>query len=140
MKLYWISILIVLMSCTDKQTGPIEITLDRDSCERCQMAISDKHFATQVRGGPKNKVFLFDDIGCATIWLNKKPWADTAKIWVADYKTGDFLDASTANYVPEQITPMDFGFGATSEPVAGSIDFNTLKPKLLAKKSTHSLH
>lgn len=138
MKLYWLSILIMLMSCTGEQTGPIEITLDRDSCERCQMVISDKHFATQVRGGPKNKIFLFDDIGCAVTWLNKQPWVDNAKIWVADYKTGVLLDAYTANYVPEQITPMAFGFGATSEPVVGSIDFNTLKSKL--QKNMHGSH
>ncbi|MCK5876054.1 MAG: hypothetical protein KAG43_00345 [Candidatus Marithrix sp.] len=134
----WLSILVLLMtSCTGDQTGPIEITLDRDKCERCQMAVSDKYYAAQVRGGPKNKVFLFDDIGCAVNWLNKQHWADNSKIWVADYKTGNFLDASTTYYIPEQLTPMDFGFGATAVPTEKSIDFNTLKPKLLAKKHGH---
>ncbi|MDM8569897.1 nitrous oxide reductase accessory protein NosL [Thiotrichales bacterium HSG1] len=134
----WLSVLVLLViGCTGGQIGPVEITLDRDKCDRCQMTISDKYYAAQVRGGPKNKVFLFDDIGCAMHWLNKQSWGDNAKIWVADYKTGDFLDASTAQYVPEQITPMDFGFGATSVPTEKSIDFNTLKPKLFAKKHGH---
>ncbi|MDM8567366.1 hypothetical protein QUF74_17165 [Candidatus Halobeggiatoa sp. HSG11] len=137
MKLYLLSILIILVSCTGDQTGPVEITLDRDKCERCQMVVSDKYYAAQVRGGPKNKAFLFDDIGCAINWLNKQPWATSGKVWVADYKTGNLLDASTAHYVPKQITPMDFGFGATSVPTADSIDFNALKPQLLNKSHSH---
>ncbi|HHB92610.1 MAG TPA: protein NosL [Thioploca sp.] len=138
MKLYWLSILIVLVSCTKGQTGPIEITLDRDKCDRCQMVISDKYFAAQVRGGPKNKVFLFDDIGCAVNWLNKQAWTDDAKIWVADYETGVLLDASVAHYVPEKITPMNFGFGATLKEMPTSINFNTLKHQLLVNK--HGSH
>ncbi len=138
MKLYWLSILVILISCTSGQAGPVEITLDRDKCERCQMVISDKHFATQVRGGPKNKVFLFDDVGCAVHWLNKQAWAENAKIWVADYQTGTLLEADTAYYVAEQITPMNFGFGATSKAVPTSIDFNVLKQQILANK--HGSH
>jgi hypothetical protein len=47
-------------------------------CVRCGMAISDRRFAVQLRGGPKNEAFKFDDIGCATTWCSEKvgqhPW------------------------------------------------------------------
>ena len=43
--------------------GMAEIKWDRDTCTRCRMAISDRRFAAQVRGGPKDQVFKFDDIG-----------------------------------------------------------------------------
>ena len=41
--------------------GPAAITWDRDVCKSCSMVISDRHFAAQVRGGPKNAVAKFSD-------------------------------------------------------------------------------
>ncbi len=126
------------ISCSNNDTGIVDVKWDRDACERCRMVISDRHFAAQVRGGPKNKAYLFDDLGCAVHWLQKQKWADTAKIWVTDYRNGKWLNARTAHYVSGQITPMDFEFGAVAEPIKGSVDFATAKAKMLAKKqSTH---
>ncbi len=128
---YLLSVVTLFISCSN-ETGTVEIKWDRDSCERCRMAISDRHFAAQIRGGPKNKVYIFDDLGCALHWLNKQTWE--AKIWVTDYRNGLWLDARTAYYVPGQITPMDFDFGAVAEPLEGSVDFATAKAQMLAKK------
>jgi hypothetical protein len=36
------------------------------------MVISDRRFAAEMRGGEKNIVFKFDDIGCAVFWLRDK--------------------------------------------------------------------
>jgi hypothetical protein len=100
------------------------------------MVLSDRHFAAQVRGGPKNKAYLFDDLGCAVHWLKKQPWGEdeTTQIWVTDYRNGDWLNARTAYYVGGQITPMDFDFGAVPESVEGSVDFDTAKTQMLKKK------
>ena len=58
--------------------GMVEIKWDRDTCVRCSMVISDRRFAAQMRGGPKNMVFKFDDIGCVIFWLKDNlktyPW------------------------------------------------------------------
>jgi copper chaperone NosL len=55
-----------------------EIKWDRETCVRCSMVISDRRFAAQLRGGPKNTVFKFDDIGCFAFWirdhLKTYPW------------------------------------------------------------------
>jgi len=128
------------ISCSNNDTGVVDVKWDRDACERCRMVLSDRHFAAQVRGGPKNKAYLFDDLGCAVHWLNKQTWGETAKIWVTDYRNGKWLDARTAHYVSGQITPMDFNFGAVAEPLKGSVDFATARAKMLAKKqkSHHS--
>lgn len=50
----------------------VEIKWDRDTCARCSMVISDRRFAGEIRGGPDNTVFKFDDPGCLAFWLRKK--------------------------------------------------------------------
>lgn len=125
-----------LVACSRvPETGPVELKWDRDTCKRCSMAISDRHYAVQVRGGPKNQVFKFDDIGCAVHWLKDQPWGnDTAmEIWVADYRSGKWLDARAAYYVTGKRTPMGYGYGATDEALAGSIGFDEARKQLLAK-------
>jgi len=125
-----------LVACSREQaTGPVELKWDRDTCVRCSMAISDRQYAVQVRGGPKKQVFKFDDIGCAVHWLKDQPWGnDTAmEIWVADYRSGKWLDARAAYYVTGKRTPMGYGYGATDEALAGSIGFDEARKQLLAK-------
>ena len=137
--LYFLSVIALLNVSCSNDTGTIEIKWDRDGCERCRMVLSDRHFAAQVRGGPKNKAYLFDDIGCAVHWLKKQPWGfdETTQIWVTDYRNGNWLNARTAYYVPGQTTPMDFDFGAMPESVEGSVDFEAAKMQMLAKKHRH---
>ncbi len=117
------------------ETGPVEVKWDRDTCVRCSMALSDRHYAAEVRGGPKKQVFKFDDIGCAVTWLREQPWGKEAatKIWVADYRSGKWLDARTAHYVPGKTTPMAYGLGAAEEALPGSIGFDEASKQLLAK-------
>ncbi len=126
-------LLLVLSGCSgDPGTGPADVKWDRDACERCRMVLSDRHYAAQVRvfpEGKRSKVFFFDDIGCASLWLAGTPWEQDPKteIWVTDYRTGEWIDARTATYVKERITPMEYGLGAQAEPVPGGIDFNAAR-------------
>jgi copper chaperone NosL len=127
-----------LPACSrDPGHGPGEVHWDRDTCKRCNMALSDRHYAAQVRGGPKREVFKFDDIGCALFWLKEQqiPWADAAEteIWVNDFRGGEWLDARKAHYLPGKTTPMAYGFGAVAKPEAGSIDFTAMKAAILAR-------
>jgi len=117
------------------ETGPVEVKWDRDTCTRCSMAISDRHYAVEVRGGPKKQVFKFDDIGCAVHWLKDQPWVNdpAAEIWVTDFRSGKWLDARTARYVAGKRTPMGYGYGATSEGDFGSVSFEEVRKQLLAK-------
>lgn len=117
------------------ETGPVEVKWDRDTCKRCSMAISDRHYAVEVRGGPKNQVFKFDDIGCAVHWLKDQPWGNdkAAEIWVTDFRSGKWLDARIAHYVAGKTTPMAYGYGASGEALPGSIGFEEVRKQLLAK-------
>ena len=127
------SALLGLSGCSgDPGTGPAEIKWDRDACERCRMVLSDRHYSAQVRvfpEGKRSKVFDFDDIGCATLWLEEQPWKDDPRteIWVTDHRTGQWIDARSATYVKEKITPMEYGLGAQSEPAPDGLDFEQAK-------------
>lgn len=119
----------LLWGCAgDPETGPGEVKWDRDGCERCRMVLSDRMYSAQVRGaeeGRKTRLYRFDDIGCAVLWLEQQPWRNDSRteIWVTDYRTGAWIDARTAYYVTDRITPMAYGLGAQNDPVAGGMDY-----------------
>ncbi|PKO33077.1 MAG: hypothetical protein CVU34_14955 [Betaproteobacteria bacterium HGW-Betaproteobacteria-7] len=122
--------------------GMAEIKWDRDTCVRCSMVISDRRFATQVRGGPKDTVYKFDDIGCLIFWLRDKvadqPWLTEAatKMWVADMNSKGqdvkWLDPRQAHYLGRH-SPMGYNFAATTQPQAGSQDFASMREHVLAR-------
>lgn len=138
--------LAALLAACGKQEGWPEgmqpIAWDRDTCARCSMAISDRRFAVEMRGGPKDTVFKFDDIGCSVVWARDKagdhPWMSEAAthIWVADLsnKGADlrWLDARKAQYVGAT-SPMAYNYGAVVHPQAGAVDFETMREHVLAK-------
>jgi copper chaperone NosL len=119
----------------DANTGPAKVKWDRDVCEHCGMVISDRHYAAQIRGGPGRKAHKFDDPGCAVSWLKSQSWAQApdTEVWVADYRSGEWLDAGQAHYVSGKTTPMNYGFGAVREAQPGAVDFATMKSQVLAR-------
>jgi len=119
----------LLAGCSGEDaTGPGDVRWDRESCTRCAMAVSDRHYSAQVRGGTtglKTRLYKFDDIGCAVVWLDGQPWKDNARteIWVTDQLSGEWIDARLASYVTGKVTPMDYGLGAQREASPGAMDF-----------------
>jgi copper chaperone NosL len=135
----------LLVGCSQPTTGPVEVKWDRDACHRCRMVLSDRQHAAEVRVNRegRSKVYKFDDVGCAVLWLEKQSWKDTAKteIWVTDYRDGHWIDARKAYYVPGQITPMEYGLGARDTPVDGGLTFEqavTHIHKVEAKFNVHN--
>ena len=134
-----------LCACGRHETWPEgmrPIVWDRDTCVRCNMVISDRRFAVEMRGGPKDITFKFDDIGCAMFWLRDKakdyPWITDAatRLWVADLanKGNDvaWLDARAAQYV-SKTSPMGYNFAASAHGQAGAVDFQTMREHVLAR-------
>jgi nitrous oxide reductase accessory protein NosL len=123
--------------------GMAEIKWDRDTCVRCSMVISDRRFAGEIRGGPDNTVFKFDDPGCMAFWLKEKaekhPWLNDAatRIWIADFDSKSreemrWLDPKRAYFVT-RTSPMGYNFAAVSMPAPGSLDFTDMRQHVLAK-------
>jgi nitrous oxide reductase accessory protein NosL len=115
------TVFLILFSggCSKKSAdnGAVKMHWDRDMCERCKMAVSERKFAVQVINPDTHKVYKFDDIGCAVLWFDEEhiPWKDRAKIWITDAKTGEWIDARTAKYTDDSITPMAYGFAAYTD-------------------------
>lgn len=124
----------------DMPNGMAVFKWDRDTCTRCKMAISDHRFACQIRGGPKDTVFKFDDIGCAATWLAEKgkehPWmADAAtRMWVADFSSGGklWLQAASAHYVNGKVSPMGYNYAAYAQAQPDSVSFDAMGQRTAA--------
>jgi copper chaperone NosL len=124
-------LLSVLTAChQEPKTGPVEVKWDRDTCVRCNMALSDKRYAAQVRGGPKHQAYKFDDFGCVVFWLNDKPWANDP---ATEMRSNQWIEARTAYYIPNKMTPMAYGFGAVALPEPGSVNYEEARKQVLAK-------
>ena len=99
--------------------GMAEIKWDREVCPRCSMVISDRRFAAQLRGGPKDMVV--------------KP---ETRMWVADVtskgKEVTWLDPRKAQFIT-RTSPMGYNFGAVAYPQVGSLDFESMRQHVLAK-------
>jgi len=140
--------LLVFPSCDKKSTGEVvKMHWDRDMCERCKMAISERKFAVQIIEPESGRDYKFDDIGCAVLWMDETniPWRDQAIIWVTDAKSGLWLDAREAKYTEGAITPMAFGFAAYSDETlpdgAKTYDLPRVTEKIreIEKKNTHKV-
>jgi len=113
----------------EKDTGPVEVRWDQNTCERCRMMLSDRHFSAQIRYFPeakRSRVVKFDDIGCATIWLEEQKWKDDPKteIWVTAHSNGEWIDARKATYVIKNNSPMGYNLGAQTEAEPGGLNFD----------------
>ncbi len=136
---------LLLAACGDPGTGPVEVKWDRIACERCRMVLSDRHHSAQVRvqgPGGRSSVRQFDDLGCAIIWLEDKPAkGDPAtEIWVNDWRTGDWIDARTAAYVPDQVTPMEYGLGAQPDAAPGTLSFDQARHHIFEVEREYNIH
>ena len=118
MKLFYILILNILffIGCGEKKIdkSATKVHWDRDMCARCVMVVSDRKNTAQVKNPKTGKTYIFDDIGCTILWFKDEniSWRDEAIIWITDVNTGKWINARTAFYDTENITPMAYGFSA----------------------------
>ncbi len=135
MAIFLLSIMLLPCGCKrgPKKIQPSPIVWDRDVCTRCLMAISDRRYAAEIVNPDTGRVYKFDDIGCAILWLKSKspPWQKRAVFFVTDRKTGQWLDARKAYFTTDDITPMGFGFGATKSQLPGTVGFDEMKRRVL---------
>ena len=136
---------LLLTGCGEQTTGPVDLRFDRVTCERCRMVLSDPRHAAQVRvtaADGRSLVHAFDDLGCAVIWLESRPERDApgTEVWVSDWRTGDWIDAASAAYVADQVTPMGYGLGAQPEAAPGTLNFAEAKARIFEVEQTFNVH
>jgi nitrous oxide reductase accessory protein NosL len=139
-------IVLMLTACSQEDvTGPGEVRWDQESCTRCAMSVGDRNFSAQVRGGDaagRTKLYKFDDIGCAVIWLDQQQWKSDPRteIWVTDHRNGQWIDARKASYVTGKITPMGYGLGAQPEAADGLLNFAGAQEHIMMVENTEHIH
>lgn len=120
---------LLISACSGElETGPAEVKWDQDNCDRCRMMLSDRNFAAQIRyfpEGKRSRAVKFDDIGCAVLWIKDQPWNNDPKtqIWVADHRSGEWIDAKKATYLRKNNSPMGYDLGAQAEGDEDGLDF-----------------
>jgi len=136
------SLAATLAGCSSEvRSGPGPIVWDRDGCERCGMAISERRFAAEIRD-PMKKLHKFDDFGCAVSWREHQTFSDAEiEFWVADSAQAaavpgevKWLDARQAAYVGGKHTPMAYGYAAVAAGTAGAVPFADARRAVLAKE------
>lgn len=116
-KFSWILLLagLLFLGCEKKIVTDVhEVHWDRDMCTRCAMVVSERKHAVQVINPIDGRSYMFDDIGCSSLWFKnqKIDWAEKAIIWITDAKSGKWINAKTAFYDAGNISPMAYGFMA----------------------------
>ena len=88
------------------------------------------------------RVYKFDDIGCAVIWLDEQAWKEDARteIWVTDHRNGNWIDARSASYVTGMVTPMGYGLGARGDGAEGGLDFAAARQHVYKIEETQHKH
>ena len=144
--LLYAALTLVLSACSgEPETGPVEVKWDQNNCERCRMMLSDRYFAAQIRYYPeakRSRVVKFDDIGCATLWLKDQQWKDDPKteIWVADHRSGEWIDARAATYIRKNNSPMGYDLGAQAEVDPDGLNFSEAKQHIEEVENKFNVH
>jgi len=146
-----------LLTACEKENdkGFAKIHWDRDTCERCHMVMSEKSYAVQIENPITRQKHKFDDIGCAVLWFAEyqQDWFETANIWVKNEKTQEWINAKTAFWTKNNITPMNYGLAAYTKDTfpqgKKSLSFITAvdmikqqdhADRLNRKKKIHGMH
>ena len=104
-----------LSGCADVPVEPRRIKWGRDACEFCHMVFADRRFAAEVWDRDTNRARIYDDFGCAVLASAENGRLDDATVpfWVTDDADPTrWLDARTARYRNDVVTPMGYGHSA----------------------------
>ncbi len=99
-------------ACAARASGPPALQIDRSTCSRCGMLISEPAFAAAIRL-PDGHDELFDDIGCLVVALRLRSVPE-ARFWFHDAADGQWIEDATPVFVtsPALRTPMAGGIAA----------------------------
>lgn len=116
MKRWVLSAFLAVASCAGT-LEPAEIAIGRDLCASCRMAIISQATAAQI-AAPGEEPRFFDDIACLRDYLRAAAPPDGAVIYVADHRTGAWVDARTAVFTD---VPVTAEYTTTSTPMASGL-------------------
>jgi copper chaperone NosL len=109
MRGWLLSACLVFASCAAGAAPPETIALGQEACAQCRMVIVSRMTAAQIVA-PGEEPRFFDEIGCLRDYLASGRLTGDARIYVADHRTGDWIDAERAVFTHTAVsTPMTTG-------------------------------
>lgn len=132
------TLLLAPLAACGERTGPEDISWGRDACEHCRMIISERPFATELRGGPRKRIYKFDDVGCAIHWARheKLDLGEMPEFWVMSHADGKaWLDARQAFYRIDVRSPMNYNFGAVPAVADAAVPYAEMVRRIAAGTS-----
>ena len=116
-----LALCVLSVSCAAR-TEPATIRLGEDACASCRMTILSMNTAAQIVG-PGLEPVLFDEIGCLRQYLATTPLPPEAILFVADHRTGEWVNARTAVFTKTRTeTPMSSGILAYADAASRDAD------------------
>ena len=109
--------------CVEGRPAPAALEAG-ESCSFCRMGVSDQRLAAQLVARGQEPRF-FDDVGCLRGFLAdaKAPVAGVA--YVADHRTGRWIEARAALYTRAERVPTPMGSHLLAHADAGSREADT---------------
>jgi copper chaperone NosL len=122
MKVIPIVIWMMTAACANASWGPASIRLREDACAHCRMTLLSLATAAQIVS-PQEEPVIFDDVGCLREYLQRHALADGARVFVADHRSLEWIDASTAVFTQSTVhTPMSSGVLAHANAASRDAD------------------
>lgn len=113
---------IVVIKEGNHEHKALPITLGKYQDSDCGMIVESLEFACQF-STPDGKTRFFHDIGGMANYLKSKSYKDDIVAWVYTKDTQQWIDAKSAFYTTNEVTPMSYGFGAYEKAQEKSIDY-----------------
>ncbi len=123
-----IPILIFMWGCTRGNTGvrPPKIIYGEDMCDECKMIINEDKYAAAIT--TQDNTYRFDDIGCMFVFMSKHSEINPIKVWVHDFKSGEWIDGKDARYLKTSETKTPMGYGILAfKALADAKDYTKYK-------------
>ena len=113
---------LIVSACAAGPVAPADPRMGEEACAHCRMTIVSRATAAQVARSGDEPVF-FDDLGCLRDYLLHRPAAVDAVVYVADHRSGAWVEASTARFTKTgSATPMASGLVAHADQASRDAD------------------
>ena len=117
-----IAALVIGGACAAGRAAPLDPVIGDDACAHCRMTIVSRATAAQIARSGDEPVF-FDDLGCLRDYLLHQRAPDDAVIYVADHRSGAWVDARAARFTKtDTATPMASGLLAHADEASRGAD------------------
>lgn len=112
---------VLAIGCATGPAQPIQVRLGEDACAYCRMTLVSTATAAQIVV-PGAEPVIFDELDCLSKYLTDHQVAG-ATIFVADHRTGAWVDAATAVFTRTRTqTPMSSGLLAHATAASRDAD------------------